>query len=183
MKQIWFSITTLLLLFGSEILYWVKTPYFTFTAVAIPIVVSLPSSTSNANVVPLERGYVESTVVTETQTNAITKKLEKPKKTTLKVTEQNVFGIMDGLLECESSGRRGAYNPKDIDGRPKFGEFQYDSRTWNAWSMESGITGDPTNRADAIKMTRWALLRGFGKSWGCFNTAVENYLKNEQAKG
>ena len=80
---------------------------------------------------------------------------------------------MDGLLQCESNGKRGAYNPRDIDGLPAFGEFQYKKATWNLWSKESGIKGDPMNRKSATEMTRWALLSGKGKSWGCFKRAME----------
>lgn len=83
------------------------------------------------------------------------------------ITEKNVWRIMDGLIQCESSGKREAYNPKDTDGLPAIGELQYKQKTWDMWSKESGIIGNPMNRKNAIEMTRWALLNGKIKSWGC----------------
>lgn len=84
---------------------------------------------------------------------------------------------MDSIISCESQGIRGAYNPKDVDNLPAFGEGQFKKTTWEEWEKESGIVGDPMVRADTLKMMRWALLRGKGTEWGCFNTAVKNYLK------
>lgn len=85
------------------------------------------------------------------------------------ITEENVFSVLDSLIRCESSGRRGAINPKDIDGRPKYGELQYDLRTWAMWEKEFNFKGNPMNRRDATHLTRLALLAGYGYHWGCFN--------------
>ena len=84
------------------------------------------------------------------------------------ITEDNVLSVVDSLIRCESGGRRGAINPKDVDGRPKYGELQYDLRTW-AWFEELfEFKGDPMIRKDAIHMTRLALLNGYANHWGCF---------------
>ncbi len=88
------------------------------------------------------------------------------------ITEENVWSVIDGLIACESRGVRGTINPKDVDGRPKYGELQFDSRTWAMWEKEFGFKGDPMNRHDAIEMTRLALLAGYGYNWGCFKQVV-----------
>ena len=92
------------------------------------------------------------------------------------IDEDNVWQIIDNLIQCESLGRRGAINPKDIDGRPKYGELQYDIRTWKMWENEFDFKGDPMDRQDAIQMTRLALLAGYGYHWGCYKRAIVGIL-------
>ena len=87
------------------------------------------------------------------------------------ITDDNVFDVITALIACESNGRRGAINPKDVDGRPKYGELQYDLRTWDWFEKKFNFEGDPMIRKDAITMTRLALLAGMGKHWGCFSKA------------
>jgi len=53
-----------------------------------------------------------------------------------------IFGveINDSLLRClalqESSGNEKAFNPKDIDGLPKFGLFQFSRDTFYEWCVK-----------------------------------------------
>ena len=103
---------------------------------------------------------------------------EIPRSKVLSVNEDNVFQIIDLLISLESQGKRGAVNPKDVDGRPKFGELQYDIITWNGWEKKFGFYGDPMIRGDAITMTRLALFAGYGYRWGTWKKVVET-LGNE----
>lgn len=46
------------------------------------------------------------------------------------------------IIECESNFNPKALNPKDIDGRPKFGLMQFDSRTFigeNIWDWREQL--------------------------------------------
>lgn len=44
--------------------------------------------------------------------------------------------LIDCLAEKESSGNPSAYNPEDIDGRPKYGLLQYDERTFRIYCVD-----------------------------------------------
>ena len=44
--------------------------------------------------------------------------------------------IINCLIRIESGGNPEAYNPSDIDGRPKYGILQYDSRTFTGYCVE-----------------------------------------------
>ena len=79
-----------------------------------------------------------------------------------------------GLIYCESSGDSRAVNPRDVDGRPKFGAFQFDAATWD-WAA-----ADLAGRPDLVGVaphtlpmdTQWLVAEALrsvqGLSpWGC----------------
>ncbi len=71
------------------------------------------------------------------------------------------------LIRCESRGK----NVKIIDtnGKYSYGILQYQKATWNQWSRESGIEGDPMVPEDAIRMADWAIDQGdaYLGQWSC----------------
>lgn len=90
-----------------------------------------------------------------------------PTVVTYTVAEVKPHPIVAALIQCESGGR----NVKIVDanGYYSYGILQYQSSTWNWWSRESGIEGDPMNEKDAIKMANWAVANGYGFHWTCFH--------------
>lgn len=72
---------------------------------------------------------------------------------------------LPGLIGCESEGV--SVKRVDSNGYYSYGILQYQSSTWNEWSKSSGITGDPMNPNDAIKMYYWAASHGFLNHWAC----------------
>lgn len=70
------------------------------------------------------------------------------------------------LVECES--RYVSIKKLDSNHYYSYGILQYQSSTWNGWSKESGIKGDPMNAADAVKMADWAIDQGNGHHWTCW---------------
>ncbi|MCX5781779.1 MAG: hypothetical protein NT145_03610 [Elusimicrobia bacterium] len=48
-------------------------------------------------------------------------------------TSNNLTQWIEKLAICESSNNPLAVNPKDKDGRPKYGLFQFDIRTWKMY--------------------------------------------------
>lgn len=70
-------------------------------------------------------------------------------ETPIKTIKPIVYkALLDCFIKVESGGNPLAFNPKDIDGRPKYGCLQYDARTFsdicvkelgledNIWSCE-----------------------------------------------
>jgi hypothetical protein len=41
--------------------------------------------------------------------------------------------LIDQLLMCESSGNQNAINPRDLDGTPSYGLFQFKPSTWKLY--------------------------------------------------
>lgn len=76
------------------------------------------------------------------------------------------------LIQCESRGK----NIKIVDsnGYYSYGILQFQRSTWNDFSRESGIIGDPMKENDAIRMTRWAIENGYGKRWTCWKIIQKN---------
>jgi hypothetical protein len=44
--------------------------------------------------------------------------------------------LLGCLIDKESSGNSEAINPRDIDGKPRFGILQYDVSTWKEWCVD-----------------------------------------------
>ena len=80
-------------------------------------------------------------------------------------THLSTWHKIDRLIDCESDGR----NVKIIDtnGYYSYGILQYQSSTWNWWVKESGFSGSPMVRADAIRMAHWAIEHGYLSHWSC----------------
>ena len=69
------------------------------------------------------------------------------------------------LIECESGWK----NVKIVDtnGEYSAGILQFQYKTWESFSKESCIVGDPMEPTDAIKMANWAWKKGYGYHWSC----------------
>ncbi|MBI5421324.1 MAG: transglycosylase family protein [Parcubacteria group bacterium] len=78
---------------------------------------------------------------------------------------QRIDSVIEKLIQCESGGK----NVKIIDsnGYYSYGILQFQKATWDGWSRESGIVGDPMVPEDAIQMARWAIKNGFISHWTC----------------
>ena len=70
---------------------------------------------------------------------------------------------IEHLIPCESMGK--PINRIDSNGKMSFGILQF--QDWDEWERVSGITGDPDNRADAIRMAEWAIQNGMINHWTC----------------
>lgn len=67
------------------------------------------------------------------------------------------------LIPCESGGR--AISHLDTDGKMSYGILQF--QDWGEWERMSGITGDPQNADDSIRMAEWGIEHGMIDHWGC----------------
>lgn len=67
------------------------------------------------------------------------------------------------LIPCESGGR--AINHLDTDGKMSYGILQF--QDWDEWERMSGLSGDPQNADDAIRMAEWGIEHGMIDHWGC----------------
>jgi len=70
---------------------------------------------------------------------------------------------IEHLIPCESMGR--PVNRPDTNGKMSYGILQF--QDWDEWQKVSGITGDPDNTADAIRMAEWAIQNGMINHWTC----------------
>lgn len=70
---------------------------------------------------------------------------------------------IEHLIPCESMGR--TINRIDSNGKMSYGILQF--QDWNEWETASGLTGNPDNRHDAIRMAEWAIQNGMINHWGC----------------
>lgn len=70
---------------------------------------------------------------------------------------------IEHLIPCESMGR--TVNRIDSNGKMSYGILQF--QDWNEWEAASGLTGDPDNRLDAIRMAEWAIQNGMINHWTC----------------
>jgi hypothetical protein len=67
------------------------------------------------------------------------------------------------LIPCESGGQ--PIEHLDSNGKMSYGILQF--QDWDEWQRMSGITGDPENRDDAIRMAEWGIQHGMIDHWGC----------------
>ncbi len=70
---------------------------------------------------------------------------------------------IEHLIPCESMGR--TVNRIDSNGKMSYGILQF--QDWNEWEAASGLTGNPDNRRDAIRMAEWAIQNGMIDHWTC----------------
>src|SRR3990167_5897596 len=71
--------------------------------------------------------------------------------------------VVQRLIYCESGGQNVA--KLDSNGKYSYGVLQIQWSTWNQWSKDSGITGEPMNKTNAVKMAKWAIENGQIKHW------------------
>jgi len=90
-----------------------------------------------------------------------------PYKTT-NLVSNNDF-VLKKVIDCESGGNIWAYNPKDVDGYPKYGLLQFHLPTFIRWAKAADIeNADVWNPEQQIKVYRYAAKNGLLRSWGCF---------------
>jgi hypothetical protein len=70
---------------------------------------------------------------------------------------------IEHLIPCESGGK--AVDHLDSNGKMSYGILQF--QDWREWERISGITGDPENSDDAIRMAEWGIEHGMIDHWGC----------------
>ena len=81
----------------------------------------------------------------------------------LKNGSNSLDKIVSRLIYCESGGQNVA--KLDSNNKYSYGILQIQLNTWNQWSKQSGITGEPMNKTDAVKMAKWAIENGQIKHW------------------
>ena len=78
------------------------------------------------------------------------------------------LGELYDLALCESSLNPLAYNPKDTDGKEKFGLFQFDKDTFN-WALKRyGLEGDIWDYKLQLDLTQRLIKDGYARKWGCW---------------
>jgi len=89
------------------------------------------------------------------------------------VLHYQVLGSMTGnsLLNClireESSGDPDAYNPKDVDGRPKYGLLQFDSGTFDDYCVKKyKLENDLWNPEVQKECCQLMIDNGLAYHWG-----------------
>lgn len=70
---------------------------------------------------------------------------------------------IEHLIPCESGGR--AVDRVDTNGKMSYGILQF--QDWPEWERVSGISGDPNNPDDAIRMAEWGIEHGMIDHWTC----------------
>jgi hypothetical protein len=70
---------------------------------------------------------------------------------------------IEHLIPCESMGE--TTNRIDVNGKTSYGILQF--QDWEEWESVSGLSGDPDNREDAIRMAEWAIENGMINHWTC----------------
>ena len=80
-----------------------------------------------------------------------------------------IDNVLAKVINCESGNNPQAYNPRDIDGRPKYGLLQYDEKTFYEWAKKAGIEKpniwEPVQQ---IQVYHYAAKKGLLRHWGCF---------------
>lgn len=71
------------------------------------------------------------------------------------------------VAKCESTFNPKAYNPKDVDGRPKYGLYQFDRDTFNFYAPKSGIEKLDIWDAQQQAHTTAYMLSIKKDQWGC----------------
>lgn len=75
--------------------------------------------------------------------------------------------LIDCLIQKESGGNPYAYNPKDVDGRPKYGLLQFDSRTFDHFCVNRyGLENDLWNPDVQVECCREMISDGLARHWG-----------------
>jgi hypothetical protein len=79
-------------------------------------------------------------------------------------TDQETADIaIEHLIPCESGGK--AIDHLDSNGKMSYGILQF--QDWPEWERVSGISGDPENTDDSIRMAEWGIEHGMIDHWGC----------------
>ena len=79
------------------------------------------------------------------------------------VTRATADLAIEHLIPCESRGRM--IDHLDTNGKMSYGILQF--QDWSEWERLSGMTGNPDNADDAIRMAEWGIENGMIDHWGC----------------
>ena len=75
--------------------------------------------------------------------------------------------LIDCLIQYESRGNENAINPKDIDGRPKYGLLQFDARTFDRYCVQKyGLPDDIFNGEVQKYCCMRMISDGQARQWG-----------------
>lgn len=89
----------------------------------------------------------------------------------------DMFPTIRELSRCESGISAKAYNPKDTDGRPKYGLLQFGKYEFYAWAKEAEIKNPSIwNPMHQIITYRWAEENGLAYRWGCHKILLNKGL-------
>ena len=89
----------------------------------------------------------------------------------------DMFPSIRELIRCESNFNAKAFNPKDTDGRPKYGILQFGKYEFYSWAGEAGLDKpDIWNPKHQIVVYRWASENGLKERWGCHKTLLDKGL-------
>jgi hypothetical protein len=80
-------------------------------------------------------------------------------------TPQTAYSVIPYLIACES--RNKSVQEIDSNGLMSRGILQFQDATWADFSKQSGITGDPMNKLEAVQMAIWAVENGLVGHWSC----------------
>ncbi|MDE1970692.1 MAG: transglycosylase family protein [Patescibacteria group bacterium] len=85
--------------------------------------------------------------------------------TRIQTKDEKINSLIERLISCESGGKN--IKVVDSNGYYSYGILQFQKGTWDEWSAQSGITGDPMVPGDAIRMAHWAIANGLLGHWSC----------------
>jgi hypothetical protein len=88
-------------------------------------------------------------------------------------TTQTAYSVIPYLIACESRNK----DVQEIDSNAR-GILQFQDPTWADFSQQSGITGDPMNKIDAVQMAIWAVENGYAARWSCAGSSGDRYTRH-----
>lgn len=77
---------------------------------------------------------------------SVQKPLDEEKIETLYIPTPQQEIWLSALEWCESNGKHTAVNPKDLDGTPSYGAFQFKPSTFELFSKKYSVQGELMNR-------------------------------------
>jgi hypothetical protein len=81
----------------------------------------------------------------------------------------SISDVVYRLGVCESRWYANAYNPKDVDGRPKYGALQYDWKTFYGAAKKYHIQHPNIwNIRQQIEIAVLMIRDGQAAQWGCY---------------
>ena len=83
------------------------------------------------------------------------------------------ISVVDCMISRESGGSPKAYNPKDTDGRPKYGLLQFDSRTFKGYCVDMyELPDDIWNPDIQVECTNRMISEGLGYHWPTYKKCL-----------
>jgi hypothetical protein len=130
-----------------------------------PVSAQIDDNALKADLSPVELGNIENIVNPPQQ--ALEGQIEPNQGAQDWLLELEKHPELKKLADCESGSTESAVNPKDVDGFPKYGLFQYHVPTWLWFQELMGVSGlDIMSGEDQLTVTRWAFSHGKSSHWG-----------------